>query len=111
MTGHFAELGCQVDAGHAAAEAVGEVARRPADAAADIEQVDRSADRTARPSRASPPEPAAVELVVGRERIQGGTPGVEAVVTQGGIQPLQQVTAGVVMGDVGRGTHRWVARG
>ena len=97
----LAELGGEVDAGDPGAEALRDVARRAADAAADVQDVVAPRDREQARELFRRLEAAAVEVVVRRQRLHRQMVRIDAVVQQGGTQPAQQVAAAVMGRDVG----------
>jgi hypothetical protein len=88
VRGHRAEFGRQVDAGDAAAEALRQVARRPADAAAHVEQVVGGGGPHHGRQVLGGFQAAAVELVVRCQRLGRGPGRVDAVFGQRGLQAL-----------------------
>ena len=109
VPGDVAEFGRHIDSADPAAEAPGEVACRSADAAADIENVVRLGDQEPVRHVLGRLQAAAVEVVVGGQRLEGRAPRIDSVLAQPRLEPREQIAARVMAGNVGRRGH-WEIR-
>src|SRR5262249_28190577 len=103
---HVAELGRQIDSGDTAAETLCDVACRPAQAAADIQDVivGRGGQQVRYFDRRL--QSATVKLVIGRQGVDAGPGGIGTIVEQSGVQACEQIALRVVRGDLVRVGHR-----
>jgi hypothetical protein len=99
MARNVAELGCQIDACDVASETGGDVARRPADATADVENVIGRARLHQSGNVQRRLQAAAMELIVGGQLLDARAIGIDALVQQRRVQAGEEIAAGVVRED------------